>query len=232
MAYEVQLEKFQGPFGLLLQLIEQHELNITEIALADITADYIEQLDAVEQRYPEELADFLVIAAKLLYLKSRALLPYLLPEEEESASQLAEHLRMYKEFKEASDRLTEQVGAGQFSIERTVTTERLNTVEFSPPPSVTSAKLAAAYQGVIDRVEAVIRLPKLAIRKAATLKEKITALYGILQQRQKLQFSELTDQHNRADIVMTLLAVLELVKQDAIIVEQVQYSSEITITRL
>lgn len=232
MSFQVQLEKFQGPFGLLLQLIEEHELNITEIALADITAGYIAQLEEVEQRYPEELADFLVIAAKLLYLKSRALLPYLLPEEEESAGQLAEHLRMYKEFKDASDALTERVADRQFSIERTVTTERLNTIEFSPPLGVTTAKLAAAYQNVIDRVEAVIRLPKLAIRKAATLKEKIVALYGILQQRQTLQFSELTERDNRADIVMTLLAVLELVKQDAIVVEQINYSSEITITRL
>lgn len=232
MNYQVQLEKFQGPFDVLLQLIEEQELNITEIALAEITAGYIAKLDEVEQRYPEELADFLVIAAKLLYIKSRALLPYLLPEEEESAAQLAEHLRMYKEFKDASDQLTERLTQRNFSVERSVPVERLTTVEFSPPSGVTSAKLAAVYQAVIDRVEAVIRLPKLAIRKAATLKEKITALYSILEQRQQLQFSEITERDNRADVVMTLLAVLELVKQDAIIVEQTNYYSEITITRL
>ncbi len=232
MNYQVQLEKFQGPFDLLLQLIEQQELSITDITLAAITQDYIEQLNGIEERYPDELADFLAIAAKLLYLKSRALLPYLLPEEEESVSQLAEHLRMYKEYKEASDTLTKTLAAGQFAVERSVSVERLNTVEFSPPAGITGQILADAYQAVIDRVEAVIRLPKLAMRKAATLKEKIKVLYGILEKQEKLQFSKITESNNRADIVMTLLAILELVKQDVITVEQMHYSSEITISRI
>jgi segregation and condensation protein A len=233
MAYEVKLEQFQGPFDVLLQLIEDQQLSITDIALAGITEQYIEQLNQVEERYPEELADFLVIAAKLLYLKSRALLPYLVPEEEDSAEQLAAHLRMYKEFRDATAQLTEQINQQQFMVARTVTTERSNTVEFSPPPSVTGTLLAKAYQAVIDRVEAVIRLPKLALSKAISLKEKITHLYAILQQRQQLQFSELVSTKlNRADIVITLLAVLELVKQQTVTVDQINHYSDITITRV
>jgi segregation and condensation protein A len=233
MAYEVAIEQFQGPFDVLLQLIEAEELNITDISLAQITEAYMSHLQAIEERFPEELADFLVVAAQLIYLKSRALLPYLEVEDEGSAAQLTAHLKMYKEFRDAADVLTERMMQGQFAMPRVVSIERLTIVEFAPPTGVTVDHLRALYEQVLTRLAPVIRLPKAAIRKAITLKEKITALYDILKHHEQVHFNELIAvQQDRMDVVMTFLAVLELVKQNSIRVNQANYYGDITITRL
>lgn len=231
-AYRVKIEQFQGPLDVLLQLIEQQELEITDIALADIAETFIKHLDQVEEIYPEELADFLIVATRLLYLKSRALLPYLEPDEEETHSQLADRLKMYKEFREASDILTEWLERGQFSVARPVFAQQLQQVEFSPPPDVSVEQLASVYRKVIDRVETVILIPKAAIRKAITLKEKIAALTEILKEHEELSFHSIVGQQtNKVDIVVTFLAILELIKQNAVVVEQSQHYSDIMIKR-
>ncbi len=230
MDYKVKLEQFQGPLDVLLQLIEQQELDITEISLAKITKSFIKHLDKVESYYPEELADFLVIATKLLYIKSRSLLPYLESEEEESASQLAERLKMYKEFRDATVVLEDWLKKEQFSVRRPVSLSQLRTVEFSPPTNVSGELLSTTYQSVIDRVETVIRIPKAAISKAVTLKEKITTLSQVLNQHKEINFHSLIDEKTeKIDIVMTFLAVLELIKQNSVEVEQSHQYSDIKI---
>jgi len=112
---ELKLEKFQGPLGILLKLIEQEELDITEIALAKIADEFLAYVETSENIGPEEMADFLVMAARLLYIKSKALLPYLVSvEEEEEITDLENQLRMYKEFIDASAKISELVGAKKF----------------------------------------------------------------------------------------------------------------------
>lgn len=230
MSYEIKLEQYQGPFDVLLQLIEQQELDITNISLSDITESFLQYLDDVEELFPEELADFLVIATRLLYIKSRLLLPYLNVADDEPAPDLAEHLKMYKEFRDASAVLEERILLGQFSMARPASSARLETVEFSPPQSLTSEDLHDLYVGVIDRLEAVIKIPQAAIRKAITLKEKIATLYAVLQEHKRLQFSRLVgDQPDRLNIVLTFLAILELVKQNNVTVEQTEHFSDILI---
>ena len=92
------IDKFEGPLGLLLQLIEKEEMDITEISLAKIADQYIEYIRSYKGIGPEEMADFLVVAAKLLLIKSRALLPFLKGEAEEEIQEFEHQLRMYKEF--------------------------------------------------------------------------------------------------------------------------------------
>lgn len=231
--YKVEIEKFQGPLDLLLQLIEERELDITEISLAEITNAFITHLDKIEELYPEELADFLVIATRLLYLKSRALLPFLEAEVEESAEQLAAHLRMYKEFRDASEALAERVSEGNFSIARSGTAKQLETVEFSPPERVTGQRLAEVYESALDRMQTVIRIPKAAIRKAITLKERITVLADLLAKHKELSFNEIIgSSRDRTEIVITFLAVLELVKSRTVQVDQPESYSDIMISQI
>lgn len=230
MAYEIKLEQFQGPLDLLLQLIEQEELNISDISLADITESFLEHLEKIEELFPEELADFLVVATRLLYIKSRMLLPYLQVDDDEPVTDLAEHLKLYKEFRDASVTLEQTLAAGQFSLERPANLSRLQTVEFSPPHDIQAEQLRDFYINVLDRLDTVIKIPQAAIRKAITLKEKITTLYAVLKEHQRLQFSSLiSDQTDRANIVLTFLAILELVKQDSVAVEQTTNYSDILI---
>lgn len=236
MSYEVKVEQFQGPFDVLLQLIEQHELTITDISLADITAEFISYLDNIQVRYPEELADFLVVAARLLYLKSRALLPYLEATEDDSTQQLAEHLKMYREFRVAAEHLAERVSQRQFSMERPMAMAQQLVVEFSPPEKVTMQDLAAAYRAAVERMDNAIRIPQAAIRKAITLKEKITALASALEKCKSASFWSLLKSNSKAadkvDIVVTFLAILELVKQDVVVVQQGSSYSDIMITHV
>lgn len=230
MSYQIKLEQFQGPLDILLQLIEQQELDITNISLSEITESFLHYLDDVEQLFPEELADFLVIATRLIYIKSRLLLPYLTPDDDEPVTALAEHLKMYKEFRDAATVLTQQIQQQQFSMERPVAIARLETVEFSPPRAITSTDLCDLYGGVIDRLEVIIKIPQAAIRKAITLKEKITALYSVLKHQKQVQFSRLVaEQPDRLNVVLTFLAILELIKQNNISVEQTDHFSDILI---
>src|SRR3989339_1639297 len=106
MENKLKLDNFEGPLDLLLQLIEQEDLNITDIALSKITEQFFVHLDKMGKNRSEELADFLVIAAKLIFLKSKNLLPYLNPEEDEGES-LADQLKMYKRYVEASKNIDE-----------------------------------------------------------------------------------------------------------------------------
>ena len=100
MTYFVKLEKFEGPLDLLLSLIEQEELSITDISLAKVTDGYLTAVRTAKEIEPEELADFLVIAAKLIFIKSRILLPGL--EVEDEGPSLEAQLKLYKDFVEAS----------------------------------------------------------------------------------------------------------------------------------
>ena len=99
---KIKIENFEGPLDLLLQLIEREELDITTVSLLDVADQYINYLSKIEDKKPEMLADFLLIAAKLLYIKSRALLPELETDSDEDSMDLARQLKMYKKFVEAS----------------------------------------------------------------------------------------------------------------------------------
>src|SRR4051812_11243524 len=100
----VQVEQFEGPLDLLLQLIEQQQMDITALSLANVTEQFLNYVRTLEEKNPINLADFLIIAAKLLVIKSKALLPNLEfgEEEEEAAYDLAEQLLTYKKFKEVA----------------------------------------------------------------------------------------------------------------------------------
>jgi segregation and condensation protein A len=113
--YQVQLPVFEGPLDLLLHLVEREELDITTIALAQVTDQYLAYLAELERRQVEELADFLVVAAKLLLIKSQALLPQppvLTPEEEDVGEELVRQLQAYKRFKEVAALLHEREKQG------------------------------------------------------------------------------------------------------------------------
>jgi len=109
-------KQFEGPLDLLLNLIEKEKLNICQISLAKITNTYLEEIQKIDAS-SENLADFLIVASKLLYLKSRAILPVLSPEEEEEIEDLEAQLKEYKKFKELSNQFSEILGKNQRSFE-------------------------------------------------------------------------------------------------------------------
>lgn len=234
MTYKIKTDKFQGPLDVLLQLIENEELDITEISLSKVTKQYISHLEKVEELFPEDLADFLVIATKLLLLKSRTLLPYLKIEDEEEETDLEEQLKIYKEYADASKLIEELLKKGQFAYNRSHIKFAADEVIFSPPKKkLTSKMMNQIFQEALKALEPVVRLPKAAIEKAVTIREKICMIEIFLEKELKTSFGEITkNSENKKDVIITFLAILELVKKQNVCVQQDEHFGDFSIKKM
>lgn len=224
--YKVKIEKFNGPMDLLLQLLDRHELEITEIAIAEVTDQFVAHIESIEDRDAEELADFLVLATRLLYLKSKALLP-LLEDEEEELDDLEKQLKMYKQFVDASKKIEAMIGEKRFTFSR----EKLpmkTTVEFSPPVGLRVKTMRSIYLTVLKRLDPLVKLPKQVMERTVSLQQTIFDLKDLITKQKKMGFKDLmSGAKNRSEVIMNFLAVLELVKQRQLIVKQTSLFEEI-----
>jgi len=228
-SYQVQLEKFTGPLDLLLQLIEERNLEITEIALSEITASYLIYLEKSEIK-PEELVDFLVIAATLILIKSKAILPTLefTNEEKEEILDLTNRLELYRIFKDLSRQLKDQLTKPPYLFSREPWSNQQR--EFNPPLNVTSEILADSMSKLIaELLEEAIVLPQAKIKRVVTLEERIKDLLNKLSQGKEFSFSDLTNKADKTDVIITFLAILHLAKEKIIQVQQNSLFGELKI---
>lgn len=229
--YTIKLEKFEGPLDLLLSLIEGEEMNISEISLAHVTDQYISHLEEMDDMNPSEMADFLVIAAKLLWIKSKTLLPNL-EGEEMGESDLAAQLKIYKEYRDASLLVHEMILKKRFSFFR----ERLpfapGEVFFNPPPWLTGDKLAMVLKEIIDDLEPIVRLPRGVVKNTVSIQEKIQHIRNLIREKIEIRFhSVIAKAKNKVEVIVNFLAVLELLKQRHIVVTQEKMFGEINIKK-
>lgn len=219
--YEVKVQNFSGPLDLLLQLVEKRNLEITEISLAQITQDYLNHLNDESLISPEELADFLVVAATLLLIKSKSLLPTLklTKEEEEEILNLEQKLEIYKFFQERGKDILEMLKKKNFLFTRPPWPEE--QIVFLPPKNFTVNDLLLSYKSLLEQVEPEINLEQHKIEKTISLKERIKELVKRLTKGKKFVFDELIpDKTKRLELVITFLAVLHLVKEGIIEIKQ------------
>ena len=239
---DVTTEKFSGPFGLLLSLIESEEMDITEIALAKIADEYVAYIRANKGIPPEELADFLVIAAKLLFIKSKALLPYLYSgAEEEEIGDLERQLKMYKEFIAASQKVKELSLSGRRLFLPPLTKNRrggLNLPVFCPPVKLNVVLLHKCFLILLDNLAKQLErlkeeaLPERTLEPKINIEEKILAIKQLLLSKIKVNFSRLlASSATRTEVIVNFLAVLELAKQKELFFEQDELFSEIHISQ-
>ena len=227
--YKIKLEKFEGPLDLLLQLIEQKQLDISEVSLSQVTEQYIRYLKDVQEVNPEELADFLVVAAKLLLIKSRILLPTL--EVEEEGTDLEQQLRMYKEFYEASKVLQEIIHKKKFLYPREKPAVAIEPV-FNPPKSMNTNRLRELFIHVLESIEPIISMPKQMYERTISIEEKISHLRNTIHAQATMNFHKLLKtSKDKTEIIVTFLALLELVKQRMVIVVQKNMFSDIEIRK-
>lgn len=232
MKKELQLEHFQGPLELLLQLIEQRKMEITQISIAQVTEQFLKYLDEVPDRSPEELADFLVVATRLLLLKSQALLPYLEITEEEDPCELETQLKMYKKYADAAGGVENMLARRIFLYERQPGNYYV-AAGFYPPANLQIAQLRAAFGDVLAWIEPVVKIPRSAIAKVITMREKFCQIQELLEKKLKSSFHELVvDRADRVEVVVTFMAILELVKQQAICARQDELFADITIEKI
>ena len=230
MTYRVTTQQFEGPLGLLLALIEKRELDISQVSLASITEEYVAHLERVQDVAPHELADFLVVASKLLYLKSKALLPDLMMEDEDDGVGLADQLRMYKKFAQAAERLSVLFSDGfeGYAAPR----QNIEAPAFSPPPSLSGDDLVQAFRGVVERLLPYLELPKRLLERTATVEERIVHLKRRIAEGARVLFHEMAEHGSRAEMVTSFLALLELLKQKIVHVEQRGLFEDIAIERV
>jgi segregation and condensation protein A len=219
--YQIDLPVFTGPLDLLLHLIERQELDITAISLLAVTEQFLEQVARLKENKVEQLIDFLVIGARLVLIKSRALLPkspVLLPgddEEEDPAEALARQLQAYKQFKQAAAWLAKCEAEG-----------RRTYLRLAPPPrlearldlgGVTAGSLSAAVQAALARTTRLEESVSLVQRRAITVEAQIERLRRDLKQAGSYTFRHLlSSQPSRVEVAVSLLAVLELIKRQEV----------------
>lgn len=229
---EVKLEQFEGPLDLLLQLIEKEQLDITELSLSRVTDEYLEKIQGLsEVMRLDELADFLVVAARLILIKSKTLLPYLTPAEEEEIEEFTTSLRVYQLFHESARLLGRLYASERRTFPRPAVI-REDVPVFSPPPSLTSQMLSEVFEDIIARLEPPAPpKPVLAFGKQVSVHEKISELKDLLHKKMTVRFLEVCKKaESKAEIIASFLATLELVKQRLAHVSQEKPFEEIEVT--
>ena len=232
--YNVQTPVFEGPLDLLLNLIEHAELDITSVSLAMVTDQYLVYINSLEQLDADEISAFLVIAAKLIQIKSEALLPRPPVREagEEDAGQaLVDQLKLYKRFKEIGGWLNTREQANLRTYLRV-----------APPPKVepkldlsniTLAKLVAAAEEAFAKEKAKRPLASVIAAPRVTIREKIDMISKMMKEVQRTAFSTLIrDSASRLEIVVTFLAMLELIKRYRVQAHQEGLFADIEIDRM
>jgi segregation and condensation protein A len=214
-AYTVVTPVYEGPLDLLLQLIERAELDITKVALAVVTDQFIAYLNQMQERGAEEVSEFIVIASKLVQIKSEALLPR--PPvretgEEDPGEALARQLIAYKRYREIANILEERENAGLRTY-----------LSLAPPPKIegvldlsdiTLDDLLMAAKEVFSRSDTQTSLTNATTPPRITIRQKIGKITSLLKSEKKITFFSLLDnQHSRIEIVVTFLAILELIKR-------------------
>lgn len=230
----IKLDQFEGPLTLLLQLIEQQKMDITQVSLANVADQYLAYIHAQPKWDPDELADFLVIAAKLLLIKSKILLPNLdLGEDEGDALALEQQLKMLKLYLDASNGIHALWQKRRVLFVREKLPRHLLPIRFVPPPNLTASSLSFLFTKLLERIAAFLPHPKSVMAKAVLLEEKIRSIRDHLMERISTSFRALTGNgQNKTEVIVSFLAILELVKQRMIMVDQPKLFDDIAIQKV
>ena len=234
-SYQINTPVYQGPLDLLLELIESADLDITTLALAQVTDQYLKHLEKMQDLPPDEISAFLVIAAKLIQIKSEALLPQQesgREEEVDIGDELARQLIAYKKYKEIADLLSDRKDHGYQTYIRLFSpqVEVRDQIDLGSFGVRELYELAfSVFQKEIDRksISTVVARPKITIR------DKITQISKRFESSDELTFRELLGhEYSRIDIVISFLALLELIKGNFIIVVQEKLFEDIRLKRI
>ncbi len=236
MAYEVHLKEFDGPLDLLLHLIEQAKVDIKDIFVSEITNQYLSLMEELDELDMDTASEFLTMAATLVYIKSRSLLPKPpreTEEEEDPEEVLVRQLKEYKLFKQAGEKLSELSEGMQGVYSRL-------PEEFNLPPqeyelgAATTEELFAAFMAVLNREETQGSIPEIAKKVDAdkyTVRSQLVKIRAKLKQKQSVRFEELFEETSvKLEKIVTFMALLEMIARQEIVLRQSKPYGTITIT--
>lgn len=250
MEYKVSLEKFSGPLDLLLSLIEEKKLIINEISLSQVTDQFLEYLKKFEEsaltsdvkvsptsdvntsKYQRMLADFLVVASRLILIKSRSLLPNLVlsGEEESEIKDLEERLKVYQQIKSLGREL------GKWAKERPPYFSReyfLNLpVVFYPSKNLDKEGLLSIYGSFLKTLPQIEKLEQQSVARIITLEEKIEELMSRISTAAEMSFNEISNSSKeKIDVILMFLAIMTLFRKKLLEVSQDKLFGEIKVKK-
>lgn len=212
MAYSIKLPLFEGPLDLLLHLIEREELDITKVALAQVTDQYMRHIETLTERDIDEMAGFIVVASRLLQIKSEALLPKPVirePGEEDPGEALAQQLIVYRRFKAIAEFLANQEeGGARTYVRMHAAPAREAKLDLE---GVTAEDLLEAYKAANSKRRP---MPSMGVAPPRVrIRDKIASILEALRRRRPTSFRTIVKSaKTRLEVVVSFLAVLELVK--------------------
>lgn len=229
--FHIKTEVYTGPLDLLIDLIERRKLLINDISLASVTDEYMKYVSTLDERSLRDFADFIILAATLLLLKSKSLLPILeLTEEEEgSVEELESRLKFYQIFRNAA-RSIESIFGKTILRERPYVADR--TPLFLPDKFTAIDPLKAAMYSVVQNLPKKVEKPKVQVRKIVSLEDMMINLQSRIEKQFSFKFKDFAGTATeRGTVIVSFLAVLEMVKQGIILVTQTARFTDIDIER-
>lgn len=227
--FTVKQAGFEGPLELLLSLIEKRKLPINDVSLASVTDDYIQYIENRGEFSLTQTSHFVLIASTLLLIKSKSLLPTLelTEEEEEDIEDLERRLILYKQIKDLSVAVRQMFGTHiLFELRQ----HKTKTIVFSPSKDITQKTLCESVENVIRSLPKVTLNPEATIRKVVSLEEMIESLTERIGKSLRLSFTDFSQigKREKVEVIVSFLAMLELVKQGIINAEQQEQFADIT----
>ncbi len=226
--YQIKLEQFEGPLELLLDLIEKRKLFINEISLAQIADDYVAHLKNFEKFPVDFVSNFLMVASTLILIKSKSLLPTLslTPEETQDIAELEARLKEYQRIRELSLHVKKLFGADMLFPKGQT---RLREALFVPSEEITTPSIFSSMWDVIARFPKKVSLPKVMVKKVISIDEMMSRLTDRITSNLKMSFREFAGvgKAEKVNVIVSFLAMLELVKQGVLAVTQHAHGDDI-----
>lgn len=217
---KIKTEKFEGPLDILLDLIEEKKLSINEVSLSDVVDQYLAYIKSLPELPMKDASDFLVVAATLMLIKSKSLLPSLdlTKEEEESIEDLERRLALLAQMRGLSRNI--KLLAGRHN--RLFARDCFLGVEmgFFPPENLVLGDIIEPLKALIATLPFTENLPEKRIAKAISLEEKMEELIKRVERGLHFDFLDIAAGNNRAEVIVSFLAMLELVRQGLVAVKQ------------
>lgn len=236
--FKVKVGEVEGPLELILELIEKRKLHISDISLSQVADEFIEHIKSFEEFPMSDSADFILVASTLLLIKSKSLLPNLALTEEEQGSieDLENRLASYKKYKELSLEISKMFGNFLYFAED----KKQKISVFSPTADITLPSLSNALREVLQKMpQKIEELPKVVVDKIISLEEMVDKLTERIKTSLKTSFKDFSrstssgqagmDKADKINVIVSFLAMLELVKQGAVRVNQDKHFADIQI---
>ena len=233
-SYQIKTGAFEGPFHLLLSLIEEKKFFINDLSLAQVTEDYLNYVNKLEKLNPAEISNFIVVAATLILIKSKSLLPNLnlTSEEEGDIHNLEERLKLYELYTKLGGNIKSMFGKNIIFAPL----ERKNDVLiFLPDDQITKESMMTFASDVLNRMPKKVFLPEVEVKKVMSIEEMIDKLTTRIENSMKMSFKDFMGaaktKEEKVVVIIGFLAMLELVRQGILHVVQENNFEDIMIEK-